>query len=585
MLWLPPIALVERPVNTRGGRSSTTSPMTRFFFPAVVLAGAAASPALAQQLLSPRDSAIHALNRIAYGPSPGQADSVARVGVMRWIETQLKQKDETSRTLADRRREFSDLDASREDLARRFAEAERERRMMKQVMADSVGDGPVSRRAARDPKASRPMREFRELGGELAQWTVVRATFADHQLAEIMTDFWLNHFNVYLNKGADRYLVPAYVEETIRPRALGRFEDLLLAVAHSPAMLFYLDNAESVAPGSSPPGPGRREPRVRYGRFGALGHVAFADPPRLDSTRAQARARRPTGINENYARELMELHTLGVDGGYTQEDVIAVARVLTGWSVERPAKGGGFVFHDWAHDRGPKTVLGRTFPPGHGQDEGERLLRMLAEQPATMHHVSAKLCARFVSDEPSDECIDEAVAAWKRSHGEMREVLLAIFRSPAFWSPSVVAAKVKTPLEFVVSAVRAVGGDPDSTPRLSQQVARLGQPLFLQTSPAGYPETQEDWVNSGTLLNRMTFATLLAAGRLPGVVADLDHVSPPTTDYDDLVEAVNQRCLSGRMTGHTRQVIRKQLTDVTDPVEARALAVGLALGGPEFQRQ
>ncbi len=544
--------------------------MPRWLIATAALAAAAAASAPAQQPMSPRDSAVHALNRIAYGPEPGQPDSVARAGVMRWIDAQLDDKSEPSRTVAERRREFSGVFASRDDLARHFAEAERERRLMKEQPGGAANAGP--------------MKAFRDLGGELAQWTVVRATFADHQLAEVMTDFWLNHFNVFLNKGADRYLLPSYVEETIRPRALGRFQDLLLAVAHSPAMLFYLDNAESVAQGAEPPRPERRPARVRFSRFGAFGRVRLADP-RMDSVQAEARKRRPTGPNENYARELLELHTLGVDGGYTQADVIAVARVLTGWSVERPDKGGGFVFNDWAHDRGAKTVLGQTFPAGHGEDEGERLLRMLAEAPATMHHVSAKLCARFVSDEPSDECVDEAVVAWKRSHGEMREVLRAIFRSPAFWTPSVVEAKVKTPLEFVVSAVRAVGADPDSTPRLAQQVARLGQPLFLQPSPAGYPETQEDWVNSGALLSRMTFASMLAGGRLPGTITNLDTVSPATTDYDALVETVNQRCLSGRMTEHTRQVIRKELADVRDPVEARALAVGLALGGPEFQRQ
>jgi len=398
-----------------------------------------------------------------------------------------------------------------------------------------------------------------------------------------MTDFWLNHFNVYLNKGADRYLLPSYAEETIRPHALGRFEDLLMAVAHSPAMLFYLDNAESVTPGSEPPR-AQRNPGAGFGRFGGFRRVVI-DDPRRDSLRAEARKRRPIGINENYARELLELHTLGVDGGYTQTDVIEVARVLTGWSIEPPAKGAGFVFHDWAHDRNAKTVLGTSFPAGHGEDEGDRLLKLLAESPATMHHVSAKLCARFVSDQPNDECVDDAVAAWKASHGEMREVLRAIFHSRAFWSPTVVAAKVKTPLEFVVSAVRAVGGDPDSTPRLAQQVARLGQPLFLQASPAGYPESQDNWVNSGALLNRMTFATALAGGRLPGIAVNLDVVASPTADHNALIEAVNQRCLAGRMTEHTRQIISKEIGDVADPIEARALAVGLALGGPEFQRQ
>jgi uncharacterized protein (DUF1800 family) len=296
-------------------------------------------------------------------------------------------------------------------------------------------------------------------------------------------------------------------------------------------------------------------------------------------------ARMPKGINENYARELLELHTLGVEGGYTQQDVGDVARIFTGWSVERPLQGGGFVFNEWAHDRSNKTVLGTEFPAGHGLDEGERLLRMLASHPSTMHFVSAKLCARFVSDLPPDGCTDEAVRAWKRSDGDIREVLRAIVRSPDFWAPAAIGAKVKTPLEFVVSAVRAVGGVPDTTPRLAGAVARLGQPLYLQTAPTGYPESQEDWVNSGALLNRMNVAVALAANRLPGVHVDLGAVLPATTDHAALVHAVDRLILGGRMSEQTRRVIREQLADVRDPLQARALAVGLALGGPEFQRQ
>src|SRR5204862_6396865 len=216
-----------------------------------------------------------------------------------------------------------------------------------------------------------------------------------------MVDFWTNHFNVFVGKGADRFLLPSYIDEAIRPRALGSFEDLLIATARSPAMLFYLDNAQSVAPGSSPPRPFMSPFRRR--RFG------------INETRRQ-----PTGINENYARELLELHPLGVDGGYTQQDVINVARIFTGWSVRRPQQGGDFEFHDWAHDYGEKVVMGVMFPAGRGRDEGVRLLKLLANYPATMHHVSRRLCQRFVNDDPPDGCVDDAVTAWKRSDGDIR---------------------------------------------------------------------------------------------------------------------------------------------------------------------
>jgi uncharacterized protein (DUF1800 family) len=513
---------------------------------------------LSAQGLSPRDSAFHALNRLAYGPRPSEVDSVARLGVLRWIDQQLQPERLRDNRVGERARAFKLLDYDREDLAQRYTAALQERRRMQREMA-ATGDTMRPQGGG-----SGPMREFRELGGELQQLAVVRAVLSERQLYEVMVDFWTNHFNVFVGKGADRFLTPSYIEETIRPHALGRFEDLLIATAQSPAMLFYLDNAQSIAPGSSPASP------LSASRRGGQG----VRP-----------ARQPRGINENYARELMELHTLGVDGGYTQQDVIAVARIFTGWSIERPQQGAAFTFRDWAHDRGEKAVLGVRFPAGHGMDEGIRLLKLLANQHATMHHVSAKLCARFVADEPPDGCVDAAVEAWHHTGGDIRAVLRAIFTSPDFWAPQAVQTKVKTPFEFVVSAVRATGAEPDDSPRLAQVVARLGQPLYLQAAPTGYPETQADWVNSGALLGRMNAAVALAAGRLPGVTTNLDAVVPLTADRSQLTDLVNAHLLGGTMTAHTRTVILKHLADVSDPVQARALAVGLALGGPEFQRQ
>ena len=301
--------------------------------------------------------------------------------------------------------------------------------------------------------------------------------------------------------------------------------------------------------------------------------------------RQRALQRVPQGINENYARELLELHTVGVDGGYTQQDVIAVARIFTGWSIKRPQQGGDFEFHDWAHDTGEKQLLGVRFPEGHGRDEGIRLLKMLASLPATMHHVSWKLCQRFVNDDPPDGCVDDAVAAWKRSHGDIREVVRAIVTGPDFWAAPNIRAKVKTPLEFVVSAVRAVAADPDTTPRLAQVVARLGQPLFQHVAPDGYPEMEAAWVNSGALLDRMNAAVALAAGKLPGVTVTGDSLIGAAASPDELIAIVDREILGGTMSETTKQVIKRQLVDMGDPAQARALAVGLALGGPEFQRQ
>ncbi len=492
--------------------------------------------------LSPRDSAFHALNRLAYGPRPGEVERVAREGVMRWIDRQLAPEQIADGDRAAREREFRFLDYDRRDLARLYVAAQRERReRQRQAPEARAGSDSVGAQHAallqQDPTPTQ--QRARRLAGQFAELAVMRAAFSERQLYEVMVDFWTNHFNVFLGKGADRFLTPDYIEHVIRPHAMDRFEDLLIATAESPAMLFYLDNWESVA----------------------------------------------LGLNENYARELLELHTLGVDGGYTQQDVINVARIFTGWSIERPQQGGGFEFHEWAHDYREKTVLGVTFPAGQGKDEAIRLLKLLANYPATMHHVSRKLCERFVSDDPPDGCVDDAVAAWTRSHGDLREVLRAIFTSPDFWAPRTVGGKVKTPLEFVVSAARAVAADPDTNPRLAQLVARLGEPLYLHVAPDGYPENQDAWVNSGALLDRMNAAVALAAGKLPGVQANLDSIIAATPDGERLIAAVNEQLLGGAMSPNTMKVIREQLADIHDGVEARALAVGLVLGGPEFQRQ
>src|SRR6266853_3670982 len=290
--------------------------------------------------LLPRASASHALNRLAYGPRPGEIERVARAGVLRWIDAQLAPDQIDDEALAGREREFDLLKYDRGDLARLYAEVQRarqERKRMGDTAADKPDDSPVAVKG-------------RRFAAQVQQLAVVRAALSQRQLYEVMVDFWTNHFNVYFAKGADRFLTPDYIEHTIRPRAMGKFADLLIAVARSPAMLFYLDNWESVAPGSVPPAALRVRARPIFGRrpglFGPL-----RDPARQDSMRRRALEGMPKGINENYARELLELHTLGVDGGYTQQDVIDVARIFTGWSIERPQQGGDFEFHDWAHDR------------------------------------------------------------------------------------------------------------------------------------------------------------------------------------------------------------------------------------------
>jgi uncharacterized protein (DUF1800 family) len=539
----------------------------------LTLASMPAGVAAQHAALTTQDSAFHALNRLAYGPRPGDVPRVAADGVIRWIDRQLAPERIDDDRLAERERQFHILAYGRADLAAMYTEAQRERRERKLAAAgDTMADQAAS------PIAQRG----RRLAGEFADLAVVRAALSERQLYEVMVDFWTNHFNVYVAKGADRFFTPDYIEHTIRPRAMGKFEDLLIATARSPAMLFYLDNWESVAPGSVPPAGLRVRARPIFGRRPGL-FDPTRDPARKDSVRRRALERMPKGINENYARELLELHTLGVDGGYTQQDVIEVARIFTGWSIERPQQAGDFQFHDWAHDRREKRVLGVRFEGGHDMDEGIRLLKLLAGHPATMHHVSRQLCERFVNDDPPDGCVDDAVAAWKRSNGDIREVLRAIFHGPDFWAAENLRAKVKTPLEFVVSAARAVLAQPDTSPRLAQVVARLGEPLYLHVAPDGYPEREAAWVNSGALLDRMNAAVALAAGKLQGVTVVLDSIV--SVGDEQLIGVVNEKILGGAMSENTKQVLRRQLAGINDPIQARALVVGLAIGGPEFQRQ
>ncbi len=520
------------------------------------------APDVAAQALSPRDSAAHVLSRLAWGPRPGEVDRVAAAGVLPWIERQLAPERVGDDALRAREREFAVLRASADDLARRFTAARRDALARQR---DAEPGRPMADTARRRARGG-PGDEFRRLSGQVQQLVVVRAVVSERQLYEVMVDFWTNHFNVFYAKGPVRYLLPSYIEETIRPHALGRFEDLLVATARSPAMLAYLDNAQSVAPDARFPVPAR-----------AMRRMSAAQ-------REQLNERLPRGINENYARELLELHTLGVDGGYTQADVINVARIFTGWGIQRPRLGAGFEFRDWAHDRGAKTALGEIFPAGGAMDEGLRLLRLLARHPATQHHVSRKLCARLVADDPPDGCVDAAVGAWRRSDGDLRAVLRAIVHAPDFWDAATRGSKVKSPLEFVVSAARAVGAVPDTTPRLAQLVGRLGQPLYLQPAPTGWPERQEDWVNSGALLNRMNAGLALAAGRLSGARVDL-ATALPGGDHAQLVAQIDRQILGGAMSERTRAAILDQLRSVADPALARVLAVGLAIGGPEFQRQ
>src|SRR6202790_311007 len=423
---------------------------------------------------------------------------------------------------------------------------------------------------------------------ELTQAKLLRAIYSERQLDEVMTDFWFNHFNVFINKGAERYLLTSYERDTIRPHALGKFEDLLVATAKSPAMLFYLDNWLSVgsdsemALGMAPHQPHRR----------VLGPSPDSRPQRPRGNKAK----QASGLNENYGRELMELHTLSVNGGYSQKDVTEVAKVFTGWTLDQPRKGGDFRFEPRMHEPGDKIVLGHRIKE-HGEKEGLEVLHLLAHNPNTAHFISQKLAMRFVSDDPPLALVDRMTKTYLKKNGDIREVLRTMFKSPEFWSPEAYRAKVKTPLEFVVSAVRASAAQVEDARALVGTLNNMGMMPYGMQPPTGYSMKADVWVNSSALLGRMNFALGLAAGKIRGIKIDsaagpAAGASAATTDAQQALATLENSLLSGDTSRQTHDTISKQLEDpkisqrrLDDPKRPPNVAAitGLILGSPEFQ--
>ncbi len=606
--------------------------------------------------LSPREQAIHALNRLAFGPRPGDVDRVMRMGVDRWIDQQLYPERIHDHDVEGLLKSYPDLGRTASELLAKYPPpgAQLARKRLR-------GDSTLSRQDS--VEIQRQLRSSRAFVGEVTSAKVARAVMSNRQLEEVMTDFWENHFNVFAGKGQVRYFIPDFDRDAIRPNALGHFRDLLGAVAKSPAMLFYLDNVQSVADSNAPTlarsrpgafgGGGRRPARPGIGNRpgGRIGPGVITRPgirrrlppdiqdmiARGDTSDAVdqvnralqlAQQRRPRGLNENYARELMELHTLGVDGGYTQQDVIEVARALTGWSIQPLRQGrAGFVFRPEAHDAGEKVVLGHHLPAGRGIQDGEEVLDILASSPATARYISRKLVVRFVSDDAPDGLVDRAAETFTRTNGDIREVLRTIFTSPEFFSRAAYRAKVKSPFEVTVSALRALDARPDTTPFTAGMVSRLGEQIFGHQAPNGWPETGEAWMNTGAILNRINFGLALASGRFPGVslpswppYADLVHAS-----HEAQVTGVTESLLGGEVSPETMEILRSGTNPLLgtasgdsagadDPMPragmggrgtrpdpgARGRAggfgrvrpltgleqvIGLALGSPEFQRR
>jgi uncharacterized protein (DUF1800 family) len=618
--------------------------MVRLSFLAVALL-LCLQPGAAQEV--DRQLIIHVLNRVTFGPRPGEVEAVQKMGLRTFLDQQLHPETIDDSAVESELQSFELLQMSSQQLETVFLD-DTKRALKKQKELQAAGENSAPMTGA--PETNPPMMEnngvamageggamtpeaapptmnnfaattegkggwiekvnaWRSVAaiGQLEKAKLIRAVDSPRQLQEVLVDFWTNHFNIDMKKGLCRVLKVTDDRDVIRPHILGKFRDLLEASAQSPAMLFYLDNAQNSIQRRLTP---RQQQMAAFYLRARLGDMAqFAPQP----------GKKMGGINENYAREIMELHTLGVDGGYTQKDVQEVARCFTGWGIDR--RTGDFVFNLRRHDNGEKVVLGHEIPAGGGMQDGETVLDLLASAPATAHHIALELCQRFISDDPPEALVTRIAGVFRDTGGDLRQVTAAILESPEFLSPSSYQTKIKSPLEFAVSAVRAtqsslVAQDPPpfekvrptmegagimgrgkmadrlSTAKrqsLNWHIYELGEPLFACTPPTGYKEVSKNWVSPGALIERLNFALALTQQKVADVRFDARNVLAQA-DLDK-PEAVLDQCvgalLQGNISPATRQVLEQAA--LPSPGESRtvnpAKLVALILGSPEFQRK
>ena len=674
--------LEERPASSFFQRIPAISATPRSFLAAILsvtcvlsltveLPASAAIPAVAKEKkpkadpalkglpiteLSPDEAILHALNRLAYGPRPGDVERLRQMGLAKWIEQQLNPSSIDDKAMEARLQDYPTLRMSTAKLIDEYPQPKQAEKQAQQVQAQARqerrrsdaavivvekdtqnapeqpanSEAPAMTSASApqpwpdNPSAAAPMKQPAQgkaatngtgrrdvLGGgdpnnvpraiaddskrpqrvvaELGMAKVTRAIYSERQLQQVMNDFWFNHFNVFAGKGEDRYYLTSYERDVIQPHAFGKFKDLVTATAKSPAMLLYLDNFLSVDPRAAQRQAAERAMRQQRRRGG------FGWPPRPTANPQQPPKKNDRGLNENYGRELMELHTLGVDGGYTQKDVTEVARCFTGWTIDKPRQYADFKFDDRLHDPDTKIVLGKKIHAG-GMKDGEQLIDMLAHHPSTAKFISTKLARRFVSDNPPPALVSRLAETFQSSDGDIHAVLKTMIWSPEFWSRESYRAKIKTPFELVVSAVRALGTDVDTPMPLVQWVARIGEPLYQCQPPTGYADKAEAWVNTGALLNRLNYSLALAGNKMRGARTDVtsllgvDSSADPKTALDRAVRVF----LGGQAGPTTVETLEKQLDNpqvlqakLDDPRKQVDLGVvaGLVLGAPEFQRR
>ncbi len=559
--------------------------------------------------LSEKEQILHVLNRLAFGPCPGDVERIEKMGLSRYLEEQLHPEGRPDPLADDKLKELETLNLVSWELLSKYPDPA----MLRQIQQRQnpagrpAGVPPLPRnpedtprmntaeqpRMAENPQivvppprtgpAGPPPQNMAGITGpqrivqELAAAKILRAVYSQWQLNEVLVDFWLNHFNVFIQKDAERWLMTEYERDVIRPHAWGKFKDLLIAVAKSPAMLMYLDNFQSVDP--TPP---LRlfEPRRPYDGK-SLAMFPQPGPPRN------------RGLNENYARELLELHTLGVDGGYTQKDVVEVARCFTGWTMIPPQQGGGSVFLSANHDRGEKLVLGHRISAGGGVEDGLQVIDILVHHPSTARFIAKKLARHLLADDPPESVVTRSARTFANTDGDIREVVRSIITSPEFFSAKYYRAKFKRPVEFLVSALRALEAEVSATPALFGLLQTMGEPPYGCQPPTGYSDAASDWLSTQQLLRRMNVALALASGRAPGIKTRLDPLLEGL-DPDDL-EAVMDRfavrfigkSLSPEEKKPILDNIREDLASEGGNASAvgRAMVAALILGSPEFQMQ
>lgn len=631
---------------------------------------------------------IHILNRLGFGARPGDVEKVKSIGIKKYIEQQLNPNSINDTIAESKLRNFEVLKLSNDELFSKYPapaslmqivvqqngmtrqEPQAERAEMREERKNNQNNSMNDNKSQTSNEQMMYQQQVQEMyrkynlgrpqqiSQELNASRIIRAVYSEKQLQEVMVDFWTNHFNVFVNKQAVRWFLPEYDRDVIRPNALGKFRDLLLATAQSPAMLYYLDNFQSVAPNQPNANQTSRNqlnpqqierlmknPQVRE-RIKQQRGITDAQLDQLikqsqtANTRQQAQQRNQRGINENYAREIMELHTLGVDGGYTQKDIQEVARAFTGWTITDPRgyrnavniigvkddrmarqnrqmgfpeniESGKFVFVERVHDKGEKIVLGQKINES-GINDGLKVIDILAKHPSTAKFIAKKLAIKFVSDNPSEAFVNRIANAFTKSDGDIKQTLRVMFNDEEFYAPENYRAKIKTPFEVVISGIRSISAETNGL-AIQQSLVKMGEQLYNWQAPTGYPDTAEDWVNTGALLERMNFAVALASNRIPGTRVDLSKLGVNSNDKTKLLDGFIEVILNGEISASTKESLLKQIEQPLSESEIAAAnnamrrqnsqqgqnerilppsgnpelfkVVGIILGSPDFQRQ